>query len=182
MAEFGGYTLRRLVWLCGMQSDYSGHIPAFVPLSTGLCCLRRYRRCCTRARSFLNNLSTVQAIVMLNFANAFNSIRRDHILEVVQVLRPAIYNFVYLVHAVTSTLKGATGPFYQLRVQGDPIGPLHYSLTLHHHSAFTMSEFIVLYLHYVTLRRICQDIFHDLVVMRDAVEMAPHLTQRKVRL
>ena len=45
-------------------------------------------------RCFLNNMSTEQAMVKLDFANAFNSVRRDRMLDAVQGLCPAIYTFV----------------------------------------------------------------------------------------
>ena len=43
------------------------------------------------ARKFLQNLSDGDAMVKLDFRNAFNSIRRDRMLEAVRDLAPTIY-------------------------------------------------------------------------------------------
>ena len=57
------------------------------------------------ARCFLNNMSTDQAMLKLDFANAFNSLMRNLMLEAVQFLCPAIYTFVYSAYAAPSVLK-----------------------------------------------------------------------------
>jgi len=56
------------------------------------------------ARCFLDSMRPNQAMVKLDFANAFNSIRRDCMLKTVLSLCPAIYSFVYSVYASPSNL------------------------------------------------------------------------------
>ena len=56
------------------------------------------------ARCFLGNMKPDQAMVKLDFANAFNSIRRDYMLEAVQSLYPVIYSFVHSAYAAPSNL------------------------------------------------------------------------------
>ena len=43
------------------------------------------------ARRFLNNMGACQAMVKLDFENAFNSVRRERMLEAVQLLCPPLY-------------------------------------------------------------------------------------------
>ena len=78
------------------------------------------------AQCFLSNVDTCQAMVKLDFENAFNSVQRDHMLEAVQSLCPSLYTFVHSAYAAPSNL------FWGDRIissaegvqQGDVMGPL----------------------------------------------------------
>ena len=67
-----------------------------------------------------------KVLLKLDFTNAFNSIRRDKMLEAVQRLAPDIYPFVHSVYYSPSSL------FWSDKIiqssegvqQGDPLGPL----------------------------------------------------------
>jgi hypothetical protein len=71
-------------------------------------------------------------LVKLDFSNAFNSLRRDRMLEAVSKELPSAYNYIYSSNAQPSLLS------YGDRViassegiqQGDPLGPLLFSLTI----------------------------------------------------
>lgn len=123
-------------------------------------------------------------MVKLDFANAFNSIRRDCMLEAVQSQCPAIYSFVYSNYATPSTLLWgdkciSSGDGVQ---QGDPLGPLLFCLTLHQHGLRLKSQFSVLYLDDVTLGGELDDLIHDLDVMRDAAELGLGLNPGKCEI
>ena len=47
------------------------------------------------AREFVNNLIPRQKLVKINFTNAFNTIRRDSLLECVLLTAPGIFPFVH---------------------------------------------------------------------------------------
>ena len=84
---------------------------------------------------YLSNMGPDDAMVKLDFKNAFNSIRRDKMLEAVQSLCPILYPFVHSAYASTSELQWGertlqSGEGVQ---QGDPLGPLLFCLTLHQH-------------------------------------------------
>ena len=71
-------------------------------------------------------------VAKLDFKNAFNSVRRDCMLEAVLSEVPEIYNFCHLAYNDSSILKfgehsvwSAMGP-----QQGDPLGPLLFCLTI----------------------------------------------------
>ena len=55
-------------------------------------------------RCFLNNMDENQAVVKLDFANAFNSIRRDCMLNVVKTYCPSLYSLVHSAYATPSDL------------------------------------------------------------------------------
>ncbi len=76
-------------------------------------------------RCFLSNLSPNEVFVKLDFTNAFNSIRRDCVLEAVARFVPELMAFVSSAYAETSVLS--FGEFLVESAegvqQGDPLGP-----------------------------------------------------------
>ena len=63
--------------------------------------------------------------------------------------------------------------------QGDPLGPLLFCLTLHQHCQQLKSELSVLYLDDVTIGVTCEDVMHDLGVMKDAERVGLFLNASK---
>ena len=135
-------------------------------------------------RCFLNNMSSEQAMVKLDFANAFNTLRRDRMLEAVQLLCPEIYSFVHSVYAASSNLQWGDRSLSSAEgvQQGDPLGPLLFCLTLQQHNLRLTSDFNVSYLDDVTLGGDCQDLLHDLQVMKDAAELGLVLNTGKCEI
>ena len=84
-------------------------------------------------RRFLENMPDNFVVVKIDFSNAFNSIRRDSILAAVADSIPDIYRFCYLSYHDTSILQfGQQTIESQEGVQqGDPLGPLLFSLAVH---------------------------------------------------
>ena len=56
------------------------------------------------SRLYLNQLQPDQGLIKLVFRNAFDLVRRDKMLEAVQVLAPSIYPFVHSVYSSLSSL------------------------------------------------------------------------------
>ena len=86
------------------------------------------------ARRYLMELRPGQHLMKLDFTNAFNTLRRDSMLEIVHASIPEIYNFVHLAYAEDSFLsfrgvriKSSEGP-----QQGDPLGSLLFASTTKH--------------------------------------------------
>lgn len=105
------------------------------------------------ARRFLHGMDQKQAIVKLNFANAFNSVRRDCVLSAVQILCPILYPFIHSAYAASSNLVWGDRSITSAEgvQQGDPLGPLIFCLALHQQSLHFRSDFQALYLDDVTL-------------------------------
>ena len=100
-----------------------------------------------------HNLSDSHAVVKLDISNAFNTIRRDRMLEAVCDLAPEIYPLVHSTYSTPSTIfwsdhtiKSSEGV-----QQGDPLGPLLFCLSLHRHCAGLRSAFCVMYLDDITI-------------------------------
>ena len=108
-------------------------------------------------------------MVKLDFKNAFNSIRRDKMLEAVQKFTPELATFVHSAYSSPSSL------FWEDEIiqsaegvqQGDPLGPLLFCLTIHELCSHLKSELCLFYLDDGTLGG-CNDIIaQDLEVVKN---------------
>ena len=85
------------------------------------------------ARQYLQRMDDTRAFVKLDFSNAFNSIRRDAVLEAVAEHVPDLLPFANSVYGSPSQLwldedqQVASSEGVQ---QGDPLGPLLFCLAL----------------------------------------------------
>ena len=122
------------------------------------------------ARSFLSDMDPDAARVKLDFSNAF---RRDCMLEAVCAYAPTIYPLVHSAYAAPTLLRWGDRTISSAEgvQQGDPLGPLLFCLTLHNLSLQLKSDLCVLYLDDTTLGGSCEDILHDLGVIKDAAKL-----------
>ena len=85
------------------------------------------------SRLYLHNATQDRALLKLDFKNAFDSLRRDKMLEVVREVIPNLFPLVHSAYAKTSYLF--CGEHTQLSAegvqQGDPLSPLLFCLTIH---------------------------------------------------
>ncbi|KAL5468951.1 hypothetical protein EMCRGX_G030112 [Ephydatia muelleri] len=120
------------------------------------------------ARFYLKNIGSNKVFLKLDFKNAFNSIRRDRMLEAVHHLAPSIYSFVHSVYSSSSSL------FWSDKIilssegvqQGDPLGPLLFCLTIHHMCSRLKSELCIFYLDDGTLGGLLSDVLHDVEMIK----------------
>ena len=99
-------------------------------------------------RKYVGGMGPSKAFIKVDFVNAFNTLRRDAMLEAVSRLRPDLLEFVFSAYGETSHLwtgdtvmKSAEGV-----QQGDPLGPLLFCLTLDAPLKSVQSEYATAYL------------------------------------
>src|SRR5688572_9047112 len=127
-----GLTLRRLVAKMANKHAQAACAPLLQPSQLGVGTKGGCEALIHATRLFLSNLTEEKAFVKLDFANAFNSVRRDAVLEAVARHRPdlvaftnAAYGSPSLLWAGDSLLLSAEGV-----QQGDPLGSLLFCLAL----------------------------------------------------
>jgi hypothetical protein len=100
------------------------------------------------ARRFLYSMKADEVFVKLDFSNAFNSIRRDAVLEATAQFAPALIPYISSSYGSSSNLwygKDLIASDEGLQ-QGDPLGPLLFCLSIHKIVCAINTEFVSGYL------------------------------------
>ena len=122
------------------------------------------------ARPYLQDLDSSEAVLKLDFQNAFNTIHRDWMLNAVREHAPTIYPFVHSVYSAPSSLfwSDRTIQSGEGMQQGDPLGPLLFCLSIQHIVTQKESElwwYVLFYLDDGTLGGSVGSLRHDLEVV-----------------
>jgi hypothetical protein len=127
-----GYTLRRLVAKCANCFAQSKLREYFQPLQLGVCTSGGCEVAVHATRRFIDNLTGDNVVVKLDFTNAFNSIRRDVLLQAVYDNLPEVYRFCFSAYNYNSVLKFDNRNIMSMEgiQQGDPIGSLLFCLAI----------------------------------------------------
>ena len=168
-----GSTLRRLVAKVAAHFVLDDMISLLAPRQLGFGVKGGAEAAVHAARSYLNHLHPDGVMVKLDFRNAFNTVRRDKMLEATKIFAPEVYPFVHSSYSVASSL------FWEGRIiqsaeglqQGDPLGPLLFCLSIHQAISCLTSEFCVCYPDDVTLGGYADAIKHDLEIVRSMEEI-----------
>ena len=134
------------------------------------------------ARQYIRNLNSNGVLLKLDFKNAFNSVRRDRMLEAVQDLAPELFPFVHSAYSSPSSLYWNDKILQSSEgvQQGDPLGPLLFCLSIYRLSSQLKSELCLFYLDDITLGGNLEDAYHDVVVVeREAAELGLRFNRQK---
>ena len=128
-----GYTLRRLAAKCANNHVIKRRGQELRPVQLGVGVPAGAEAAVHATRSLVHNLQTDHAVVKLDFSNAFNSVRRDVILDAIAANVPEIYR---LVHASFSCDPILVYGEHQIlsregSQQGDPLGSLEFCEAIH---------------------------------------------------
>jgi Reverse transcriptase (RNA-dependent DNA polymerase) len=164
-----GYAWRRLAAKCANRYALSRLESFFAPLQVGVAAPGGGEAAVHAARSFVTNMTEDQIFVKLDFANAFNTLRRDIMLQAVHDTIPEIYAFIHQAYSAESQLqfgsfvvRSRMGP-----QQGDPLGPLLFCLPLQPVLRSMRSGFRLGYLDDLSLGGKKEDVRQDLTLVRD---------------
>ena len=180
-----GLSLRRLVAKCAglhvMRTVGAGLAPLQLGCGVSLGC----EAAAHAARLYLQNMPPSHLLLKLDFKNAFNSLRRDKMLEAVKENVPELFNFVHSAYNQPSMLfcgdrvmQSAEGV-----QQGDPLGPLLFCLAIQPLIQDLQSEFRVFYLDDGTIGGSLEDVHRDLLMVEEkAALLGLQLNRTKTEL
>lgn len=148
-----GYTVRRLVAKCANTFAQEQLADYFSPVQLGVAVSGGCEAAVHATRRFVTHMKPGEAVVKLDFTNAFNSIRRDAMLRAVSNSLPQIYKFCCSSYSSPSTLQFGDRSVVSAEgvQQGDPLGPLLFCLTIHPLLTSLSSNLRIGYLDDVTL-------------------------------
>ena len=164
-----GSTLRRLVAKAASAIMKSKMSALLAPTQLGFGIKGGVDAAIHAARYYLHHLTPHHAVVKLDFRNAFNSVRRDNMLNAVLDLAPELFHFVHSVYSSPSNLYWGDKIIHSEEgvQQGDPLGPLLFCLTIFRIQERLESELPLLYLDDITLGGSLDQIKHDLRVIEE---------------
>ena len=127
-----GLTLRRLVSKVACTKAVEKCRPILAPRQLGVGVRGGAEAVAHAARRYLAEMSPDQVLVKLDFINAFNSVRRDAVLEAVALHVPELLAFTASAYGAPSLLQFGDEQILSEEgvQQGDPLGPLFFSLAL----------------------------------------------------
>src|SRR5206468_266940 len=141
-------TLRRLVAKAACGVITPSCVPLLAPTQLGVGVKSGGEALVHAARLYVSSMDQERAFVKLDFSNAFNSLRRDAILEAVAVHCPGLLHLTLASYGSSSNLwlGDRILPSAEGIQQGDPLGPLLFCLALDKALKETGAEFISGYL------------------------------------
>ena len=177
-----GNTLRRVVSKAACATIRDKATAFLAPKQLGFGLSKGAEGAAHAARRFLSahmaaNGETI--LLKIDFTNAFNSLRRDRLLEQVKMTFPELYNLVHAAYGDSSILQSASEGVQQ----GDPLGVLLFCLAIHPLVEPMSSELNIWYCDDGTLGGSPDCVYEDYVRIKElGSEMGLSLNIKKTEL
>ena len=172
-----GFTLRRLIGKILSKKLLSKSETLFQPYQVGVGTPKGAEAAVHAVRAFVTSPTNKNKVLpKIDFQNAFNQVRRDVMLKLVESDTPEIYPFVYQCYSKDSNLFfGNAENNYVITSaegvqQGDPLGPFLFSLTINNLIRSCQSELNLWYLDDGTLASDTETVLADYKKILDAGE------------
>ena len=180
-----GYTLRRLAAKCANNYVIRRRSEVLRPQQLGVGVSGGAEAAVHAARRLAANLSQHHVVVKLDFSNAFNSVRRDLILDSIAAHSPEIYRLVHAAYSCEPIL--AFGDHQILSKegtqQGDPLGPLEFCEAVHPLLTSLDSDIKIGFMDDLTLSGDLHTVEKDVIAIKDsAAETGLQLNQAKCEI
>ena len=163
-----GFTWRRLAAKCANSFASAKLRQMFSPIQLGVGVKGGCEAAVHSTRRFLLSMPDNCVVAKLDFTNAFNSVRRDSMLEAVALHVPEILQFCH------SSYAHPTNLLYDLHTisseegvqQGDPLGPLLFCLTIQPILGSLTSKLLLGYLDDITIGGDVENVAADIERVR----------------
>jgi len=160
-------------------------VDSLAPLQLGVGLQRGVEAAIHATRLYTSNLPDDHAIVKLDIKNAFNSIRRDSMLETIKTELPECYAYIHSAYASSSLLLFDNHVISSEEgvQQGDPLGPLLFSLTIQPIIRQCKSDLHIAYLDDITLGGNTSVLNDDVnMIKAEALKIGLELNESKCEL
>jgi len=164
-----GYVWRRLAAKVACQHVKERSFALLAPRQLGFAVKGGAEAAAHATRRFLQNMQPGEVFVKIDFKNAFNTIRRDNILESVSQHFPELLDFASSSLSSPSDLQFGNHILHSAEgaQQGDPLGPLYFCLAIHDVLVACNSEMVVAYLDDVGLGGDAEVVARDFALLQE---------------
>ena len=173
-----GYVWRRLSAKCANHYALDSVTSMLSPTQLGVGIKGGAEAAVHATRRYLQEMPKENLVAKLDFRNAFNSLMRNQMLDAIARVAPEIYSVNSILSSGNHEVVSSEGP-----QQGDPLGPLMFSITIQPILDKLNSELVIGYLDDITLGGGVHQVAADIeIVVKDAEAMGLILNANKCEL